>query len=408
MKILFVHQNYPGQYLHLAKALALDPRHQVVAIGEWKERPDYGYPVLTYAPPLGPSRQTHHYVRDHEGHVRRGQQVFRLCQELRKRGFVPDVICAHPGWGEALFLKDVFPAARLLAYCEFFYRARGSDMDFDPEFPSNLDSLLKVRIKNATQLLSLTACDAGISPTAWQHSQYPSEYRSRIRIQHEGVDTNLVRPNPEARLSLGEGKPVLGVEDEVVTFVARNLEPYRGFHSFARAIPAIQRARPNARIVIIGGNDVSYGRCLPDGQTYAERYLSEISFDPVRVHFLGRVSYQTYLAALRVSSVHVYLTYPFVLSWSCLEAMAAGCVLVGSRTAPVQEFIADGETGLLVDFFSAQDIAARVVDVLANQADFEHMRHKARNYIRQECDLHSVAIPAQTRIVESLLDALPV
>lgn len=408
MKILFVHQNYPGQYLHLAKALAMDPRYQVVAIGEKKERPNYGYPVLTYAPPHGPSPKTHPYVRDHEGHVRRGQQVFRLCQELRRRGFVPDIICAHPGWGEALFLKDVFPAARLLSYCEFFYRAQGSDMDFDPEYPSNLDSLLKVRIKNATQLLALTASDAGISPTVWQHSQYPPEYRSRIRIQHDGVDTNLVCPNPEARLALGEGKPVLGVEDEVVTFVARNLEPYRGFHSFVRAIPAIQRARPNARIVIIGGNDVSYGRRLPEGQTYAERYLSEISFDPARVHFLGRVPYQTYLAALRVSSVHVYLTYPFVLSWSCLEAMAAGCVLVGSRTAPVQEVIADGETGLLVDFFSADDIAAKVVDVLANQADFERMRGNARNYIREWYDLHSVAIPAQTRLLESLLDVLPV
>jgi glycosyltransferase involved in cell wall biosynthesis len=408
MKILFVHQNYPGQYPHLAKALAMDPRYQVVAIGEKKERPSYGYPVLTYAPPHGPSPKTHPYVRDHEGHVRRGQQVFRLCQELRRRGFVPDVICAHPGWGETLFLKDVFPAARLLAYCEFFYRAQGSDMDFDPEYPSNLDSLLKVRVKNATQLLALTASDAGISPTAWQHSQYPPEYRSRIRIQHDGIDTNLVCPHPEARLPLGEGKPVLGVEDEVVTFVARNLEPYRGFHSFVRAIPAIQRARPNARIVIIGGNDVSYGRRLPEGQTYAERYLSEISFDPARVHFLGRVPYQTYLAALCVSSVHVYLTYPFVLSWSCLEAMAAGCVLVGSRTAPVQDVIADGETGLLVDFFSADDIAAKVVDVLANQADFERMRGNAQDCIREGYDLHSVAIPAQTRILESLLDMPPV
>ncbi len=402
MNILFIHQNYPGQFLHLAKALSTDPRHRVVAIGEKKDRANPGYSVLAYDPPQGASPQTHHYVRDFEGHIRRGQQVFRLCRELKARGFVPDLICAHPGWGETMFIKDIYPTAKLLVYCEFFYRAEGSDMGFDPEFPADLDSLLKVRIRNSTQLQALYACDAGISPTAWQRDQYPKEYIPRIHVQHDGIDTGMVCPHPEARLSLGEGRGELTAQDEVITYVARNLEPYRGFHSFMRAIPRIQRLRPNAHIVIIGGNEVSYGRRLPEGKTYADLYRTEVDFDPSRVHFLNRVPYPTYLAALRVSSAHVYLTYPFVLSWSCLEAMAAGCALIASRTAPVREVVEDGVTGLLVDFFAPDEIAERVADVLANPEDHREMRRNARALIRERFDLHTVALPAQKKILESL------
>ncbi|MDD2466454.1 MAG: glycosyltransferase family 4 protein [Desulfobulbus sp.] len=405
MNILFIHQNYPGQYVHLAAAMAQNPRHQVVAIGEQKTRPDFSYSVLTYSMPQGTATSTHHYIQDFERHVRRGQQIFRACLELKNTGFFPDIICGHPGWGETLFVKDVYPQAKLLIYCEFYYRAQGSDIGFDPEYPSSLDTTLKIRIKNSTQLHSLVACDAGISPTSWQRRQYPKEFREKIHPVHDGINTQKACPDTHATLSLGQGKPTLSIGDEVVTYVARNLEPYRGFHSFMRAIPQILIQRPNAHVVIIGGEDVSYGLRLPEGETYKERYLKEVRLDADRVHFLGRVPYETYLNALRVSSAHVYLTYPFVLSWSCLEAMSVGCVLIASRTPPVEEVLIDGETGLLVDFFSAEEISDRVCEALSRKKEMKHLRDNARALIQSRYDLHRVTLPQQMELINDLVSS---
>ncbi len=236
---------------------------------------------------------------------------------------------AHIGWGEALFLKDIFPEAKLLLYCEFFYRARGADTGFDPEFPPSSASFARLRVMNAPLLMALEAADLGVAPTHWQRRQFSPGYKDRIAVIHDGVDTDRVLPGEQP-------------EEELITYVARNLEPYRGFHVFMRAIPEIQRRRPKARIVIVGGDEVSYSPRLPPGETYRERLLRELEgkIDLSRVHFAGTIAYRDYLDLLRRSAVHVYLTYPFVLSWSLLEAMACGCLVVGSRTPPVQEVIA--------------------------------------------------------------------
>lgn len=276
---------------------------------------------------------------------------------------MPDVVIGHAGWGETLYLKDIFPQAKLINYFEFFYHATGADTGFDPEFPMSIDDHLRIRTKNAVNLLSLDACDAGISPTHWQHGTYPKEYAKKISIIHEGIVTDVVKPNAKAELRLESGQ-MLTKADEVITYVARNLEPYRGFHSFMRAVEIICKRRPRAQILIFGGDEVSYGSRLPNGQTYKQKMLQEVDIDPARVHFMGKVPYQTYLQALQVSSAHVYLTVPFVLSWSMMEAMAAECVIVGSNTAPVTELLRDGENGLLTDFLSPEEIADQVDRVL--------------------------------------------
>jgi glycosyltransferase involved in cell wall biosynthesis len=270
--------------------------------------------------------------------------------QLKKQGFYPDVIFAHIGWGEALFLKDVFPKARVLLYCEFFYSAKGADFGFDPEFPPTAEKLLRLRVMNAPLLMSLDASDWGMAPTRWQQKQFSPGHAARMSVIHDGIDTDLVVPSKELP------------NEELVTYVARNLEPYRGFHVFMRAIPEIQKRRPKAHVVIVGGDEVSYSRRLPPGETYRARMLRELEgrLDLSRVHFTGRISYARYLSLLRASSAHVYLTYPFVLSWSLLEALAAGCAVIASRTPPVEEVITDGQNGLLVDFFSPEEIAARV------------------------------------------------
>ena len=389
MRALFVHQNFPGQYRHLAAYYA-QHGHQVVALGEKANLQRqarvpgvkrFGYEMAEVsADPFSVSVMKA---------IARGKRVAAAALQLKRQGFSPDLICAHIGWGEALFLKDVFPKARVLLHCEFFYRPQGSDLGFDREFPPSAEQVLRLRVMNAPLLMALDASDWGVTPTRWQHRQFPETQSSRISVVHEGIDTDGVRP----------GKP--GGE-EIITYVARNLEPYRGFHVFMRAIPEIQKRRPKARIVIVGGDEVSYSPRLPGGQTYRERMLREVKADFSRVTFTGRVPYDQYLRLLKASSVHVYLTYPFVLSWSLLEAMAAGCLVVGSRTAPVEEVIRDGENGLLVDFFSPEQIAARVDEALSLKD--ETIRQRARGTVLERYDLRRKCLPAQVGLVTRLLE----
>ena len=409
MRILFVHQNFPGQYRHLAPALA-DPRtNEVIAIGEEASiRRLQDFPprvrLLGYTQPQGASQQTHHYLRSSEAAVRRGQSVARLALELRRHGFVPDVICAHPAWGEALFLKDVFPAARMLLYLEFFYRGDGSDVGFDPEFPSSFDDRCRVRVRNTTQLISLEAGDAGISPTQWQREQYPEVYRRHIKVIHDGIRSDLVCPGEVSGFVLPEGRGTLRSGDEVLTYVARNLKLYRGFHTFMRALPGVLAARPSVQVLIVGGDEVSYGRPLPGGGTYREHYLRELGsgIDRSRVHFLGKIPYARFLDVLRLSTAHVYLTYPFVLSWSLLEAMSCGCALIASNTAPVREVLQAGRNGLLVDFFSPDALAATIISVLADPVAMQPLRAKARRDIVDHFDLATRTLPRLVTLVSSL------
>jgi len=407
MKILFVHQNFPGQYKHLAVHYAQNPKHQVASLGERKaDRPVNikGVRHHWYDKPKGANPTTHVYLQGTEGAVRRGQAVVRTCLDMRKGGFVPDVICAHPGWGEALYLKEVFPEARLLNYYEFYYGARGSDLGFDPEFPLSFDDRFKVPTRNATHLLSLATADWGVSPTHWQREQFPPVWRATISVVHDGIDTRLVRPDPRAVLKLEKQKLELTRADEVITYVARNLEPYRGFHTFMRALPEILRRRPRAKVIVVGGDEVSYGRKASQGKTWREVLMAEVgaSIDLKRVHFVGKLPYGTFLKMLQVSSAHVYLTVPFVLSWSLLEAMAAGCLIVASGTPPVREAMDDGVNGMLVDFLSPAQVAERIEEALVNHDQLQPLRARARQSVIDRYDLLSVCLPQQLALIEWL------
>ena len=392
MRYLFVHQNFPGQYRHLAAHYARHG-HEVFAIGE---RTNLGRTpripgVKLYGYDMPPGAAPEGFGAPVQRAIERGRCVAAGAAQLRRQGLRPDVVFTHIGWGEALFLKDIFPEARVLLYCEFFYRSRGADLGFDPEFPATPEKLLRVRVMNAPLLMSLAASDAGIAPTGWQQRQFPAIYRRGITVVHEGIDTDVVAP-------AGERDP------DLITYVARNLEPYRGFHSFMRAIPEIQRRRPKARIVIVGGDEVSYSPRLPPGQTYRQRLLADLGdrIDLARVEFRGRVPYADYLALLRRSAVHVYLTYPFVLSWSLLEAMSAGCLVIGSRTPPVEEVMRDGENGMLVDFFSPAAIAERVDYALGHQSELAPLRERARQTVVARYDLRRICLPAHLKLVQTL------
>lgn len=400
MRILFIHQNLPGQFVHLARHFAGRADTETLFITANRRRTLDGVKKITYQIRNLGRFGGHRYLTNFQSGTLRGEAVGHELVKLKQSGAVPDLIYAHPGWGEALYVKDLFPDVPLLNYCEFYYHAHGSDTHYDPNEPDSLDFQCRTRIKNCVNLLSLDSCDRGVSPTQWQWRQHPRQYLSKIAVIHDGIDTERVAPAADAVFDLPDGTR-LDKAAEVVTYVARNLEPYRGFPSFLRAVALLCRRRPACHFLVIGGDGVSYGRRHPSGKSFRQIMLEEVEIDHHRVHFLGQIPYQQYLQALQISTAHVYLTVPFVLSWSMLEAMAAGCVVVAANTPPVAEVIEDGSNGFLVDFFSPDEIADVVEEALVNRDRLRSIREKARADVVQRYDLRQ-CLPAQLRLMTEL------
>ena len=401
-RFLFIHQNFPGQFGHLAGALAADG-HEVVALGI-HAREVKGVRTVRYRVDPPPRTTAIGELADFEVKVVRGLACAKAMEQLKSEGLMPDVVVAHPGWGEALFCRDVWPLARMIVFSEFFYGAQGADSGFDPEFGAvDGAALRRLRLKNTALLHAFSACDGGYAPTHWQHSRIPEEYRARFEVAFDGIDTHAAAPNSSAWLQLARAGIRLKAGDEVITFVNRNLEPYRGFHIFMRALPEILRRRPSAHVLIVGGDEVSYGQPPAGGGTWRQRMLSEVGRElPMeRVHFLGKLPWSDYLRLLQVSACHVYMTYPFVLSWSCVEALSSGCLVVGSRTAPVEEVIEGGVNGLLVDFFDIEGWVGTICDALAHPERHAGLRSQARTQAVARYDLRSVCLPRLMTIVGS-------
>lgn len=387
MRILFLHPNFPAQFRHVAAAIAKDRRHQVVFGTTRREGRLSGVSKALYQPTREARPETHHYLRTLESAVLQGQAVHRMASQLKERGFVPDIVYGHSGWGPTLFCKDIFPTAKLLCYFEWFYHAHGSDADFDPTDLIDADSEARIRMKNTPILTDLYSCDRGLSPTYWQRQQFPGEYHSKITVLHDGVDTKACCPKPGAKLVLPRLNLDLSQVEELITYVGRGMEPYRGFPQLIESVALLQQRRPKCHVVIVGDDRVAYGKQRSDGKTYKELMLEKFPLDLSRVHFTGSLPYQEYLQVLQASTAHVYLTRPFVLSWSLLEAMAAGCLLVASNTAPVTEVIQDGTNGLLVNFFSPEEIVDRIEEVLNHPDRMSAIRAKARETILDRYDL---------------------
>jgi glycosyltransferase involved in cell wall biosynthesis len=405
VKVLFVHNNFPGQFVHLAPAL-MARGHEVFAIGSSTARPVAGAPLAKYTLKRGTTAGISPLAVRYEADCLRGGAAAQAAQAFKAKGVTPDLVVGHFGWGETIFLDDVWPGVKQLVYAEFFVGPRGLDVGFDPEFGAmDMERSIRVRAKNGSQALAALGADALVAPTAFQASSFPPDLRRRIEVIHDGVDTREVAPNPHARLAIPGTDLVFSPGDEVITNINRHLEPLRGIHVFLRALPEVLAARPKAHAVIIGEEGgVGYGSPPPEGKSWRDIYLEEVGdrLDRSRVHFLGRVPRQTFLDALAVSAAHVYLTYPFVLSWSLLEAMSAECLVIASDTAPVREAIQDGRNGRLVDFFDVAGLSARLIETLADREAFSRLRTQARLDAVARYDLQTVCLPRFVSLVESL------
>jgi glycosyltransferase involved in cell wall biosynthesis len=395
VRLLFIHQGFPGQYIHVLRALSANGNHQLVGLG--MQEPDCELPsnVQYYRYGVNRGNQTglHPWVQDIETKVIRAEACAEAAMHLKQQSFQPDLICGHPGWGELLFIKDIWPETPLLTYQEFFYNTHGFDYDFDAEFQSNINwqKCARIRMKTANQLLNLEASTWSVTPTQFQRKTFPKGWRDQMSVIHDGIDTKKACPNKSPIPIKLSDKIVLNPGEKIVTFVNRNLEPYRGCHTMIRAIPKIQKLAPDAKLILVGQTTgVSYGATCSSGE-WKDHFLKEIegNYDPSRVIFTGNIPYEQFIPLLQLSQAHVYLTYPFVLSWSLLEAMSCGCAVVGSNTAPVQEVIKNGKNGLLVDFFDSEQLAETIAELLKNRELAEELGQEARKTVLERFELNS-------------------
>jgi glycosyltransferase involved in cell wall biosynthesis len=400
VNVLFIHQNFPGQFIHLAADLAKQKNNKVVALTIYKQAVPKGVIVRPYTMLRPSAPETHPLLINQEAQVMRAEACAAAALQLKREGFVPDVIVAHPGWGEALFMKDVFPLAKLVIYCEYYYALEGQDVGFDPEVPPlNFAQRCQLRLKNTTNLLSMEIADAAISPTQWQKSTYPQWAQEKITVIHDGIDVDRLKYNPKAKITLSanahHGQISFKPGDEVLSYVARNLEPVRGFQMLMRTLPEVLRKRPNANAIIVGGDEISYGHRAPNGKSWKEHLMEEVGeqLDMKRVHFVGKVPYQSYLDLLSISTVHAYWTTPFVLSWSFLEAALSGLPVVASATQPVVEFASQIKVKT-IDFFDQKEYCKTFVESLSKPKKFR-IPQVCKQLELKEC------INMQTNLIQS-------
>ncbi|MES2497211.1 MAG: glycosyltransferase [Pseudomonadota bacterium] len=410
MRVLIVHQNFPGQFPHIADALVARG-DEVVAIGGPTSKERQGIRLVRWKNIRGSAKDIFPPAVRAEADLIRAEVAALVAVELRDAGFVPDVVIGHPGWGETIHMKAVFPDAPLILFGEFFYRHIGADVNFDREFETpTLKGAMYTTGKSASQLLGYSMADLIISPTRFQASTFPAILQPKIRVLHEGVDLSRARRNPDALFKLPDGS-TLDASSPVITFINRNFERLRGYHIFMRALPRFLDAVPDAQVILIGADGKGYGSSRKDGKTWREAMFNELGsrLDRKRLHFVGQVEHRHMINILSIGAAHVYYTYPFVLSWSLAEAMACECLVIGSDTAPVRDAITDGKDGILLDFFDVDALSQAMIDAVRQPDRYRDMRRQARLTALELFDRESMGVPGWLAMIDELAerDRLP-
>ena len=404
MNLLIVHQNMPGQYREFIRWLAVQGGHRIVFLTQRPDvEPPKGVRKVLYAPHHRPAKDGYGLSKVWEEAAGAGYGAALAAGKLKEAGFAPDVILGHTGWGELLFMKQVWPDVPILGFFEYFYLAHGGPVNFDRDETADPTVPFLLHARNTVPYVNIEVVDRGTCPTEWQRDTFPASFHRKLYVCHDGIRTDRLRPDPEAAIELGRAGR-LTRDDEVVTYMARNMERTRGFHVFMRALPEILDARPNARVVCIGGSGTSYGRASKEKGGVRAEMEREVGdrIDWDRVHFVGQVPYDQFQRIVQVSRCHVYLTMPFVLSWSLLESMSMEATVVASDVAPVREAVTHGETGLLVDFHDHGALARQVAEVCARPADFAHLGPAARRSVVERYDFETVCLPRHLEEINAL------
>jgi glycosyltransferase involved in cell wall biosynthesis len=405
--ILFIHNNFPGQFGDLSQALQ-KAGYRVAAIGAAKAPGVQGIPISRWSHKKGTTDGIFRPAIRAEADLIRARAAADAAMALKKQGFDPKVIVGHPGWGETVGMRLIFPKAKQVLFGEFYYHGVGSDIDFDTEFdPPDFDRSFTGYSKNATLAMAYCEAETIVCPTRYQASTLPEALQPRIKLIHEGVDTQRASPDPSATLTLPDGR-VLDNSVPVFTHVNRHLEPLRGLHAFLRALPRALGELPEAQAIIIGNESASgYGGKAPDGRTWKAYFWDQVKdqLDPARVHFLGRTTHEEMISAMRISAAHVYFTYPFVLSWSLLEAMSCECLVLGSDTEPVRDAIQDGVNGRLLDFFDREALGQAMIEAWREKDRFLDMRKAARRTVVETFDQATIGRPQWLQLVVDLANA---
>ncbi len=394
MNFLFVHQNFPGQYLHIIRSLLADNArqdgtHEIVFMSEPNRNQMAGVRKVTYARPPEMGTGVAFSARDFDIAARRAEAAYKGALQIKALGYKPDIIIGHHGWGEMLNLVDVFPGVPILGYFEFYYRIENSDVNYDPEFPMPPERFGAVRSKNCVNLIALSLEQFGQVPTKWQLGMYPEFFQKQLHYIPEGVDLDVCKANPAIRRkTLKVGKLSVTPKQKLVTYVARNLEPYRGFHTIMRALPKLLE-RPDAIVSLVGGDGISYGAPAANGKSWREVMLKEMEgkLDLSRVHFMGQIPYEQHLSLLQRSDAHIYLSYPFVASWSLREALAVGCAIVGGDCPTIKEFLTHNKTALVVPNLDPDAVAAATLKLLDDAKLSARLRTNARAYAEAHLDM---------------------
>lgn len=382
MKILLVHDRFPGPFLPLVRHLAQRPGVQLQAIGSPEATDVPGVPLHRFGPLRAPTPEMHWYLRPGERAVLHGQNTAGTALTLKQRGYTPDLILAQGDSGCALYLKDIFLDVPMVLFLDAFERSPA-----DPRFTfgegTDINHLARVRMANLNGLVSLEACDAAIVPTLWTYDRLPVELRRRAHVQHAGVDTALFQPKPDAAFALPDGR-TLTAADPVVTVAADRLDLGAGLPTVLRALAGLRQARPELTLVMAGADvPAPKGAAQP---SLREALVAELGLAPERTVAVGALPPERRAALMQVSRAHVHLNEPRVLGTSLLEAMACGCAVIASDTAPVREVALDGTNALLVDFFSPGPLAKRIVETLDDPTGAAGRRGAARATVLSRYD----------------------
>lgn len=399
MNILFLHRAFPGQFQHLIWALNTISNCNVTFITEDTSIEIPGIQKIIYSLSEKKDLKEDSFLERYDYILAHAKAVAKEAKNLQNKGYRPDIIYGFGPAGLNLFMKDIWPDVPLISYCEWFYNFEGADIGFDGRKYSD-EKRYELRCKNSHLLIDLYSCDLGISPTNWQKKQFPKDFQDKIKVLHDGICTDILKPDKNAKFFVKDKNIELTSQDEVITYATRGMEPYRGFPQFMEAAKKILDKRQNAHIVIAGYDNAFYGPKL-QGESYKENMLKKLEIDMSRVHFVEVLPYDEYIKLLQISSAHIYLTYPFILSWSFLEAMSTGCCIIASNTEPVREVMTDNYNGLLVNFFDVEGLVNKIIYAVDNKEKMQAIRNNARKTVVENYDI-KVVLPKYIDLLNNL------